>query len=194
MATNTDSIFYQKVLDLQNQYYSESKKNMFFKKQQKQQCAASVAGQLNLSDLLKYTIYVIQGTNKIYFDYTVFKTYATPDLFETVVGYFIQLVELCIEKYGWYEMHVNWLSYSVSAHERFKGIYAIHQQKCFESKYGISDSIYALHVYNVPTVINTISGILKPLIDPNIVSKVILHKKGESDHLIQELLHTGEKL
>jgi len=193
MATNTDSILFRKISELQTQYYSGTKKNRFFKTQQKNDCAASIAQQVRLPDLLKHTIYVIQGTNQVYFDYTVFKTYANPNLFEPIIDYFIQLVEYCIATYGCYEMHVNWLSYSISAHERFKGIYNIHQQKCIASPYSISDSISTLHVYNVPTVIDTLSSVIRPLIDPMIVSKVIMHKKGESDHLIQELLHIGDK-
>ena len=189
MATNTDSIFFQKVLELQSQYYSETKKKLFFKKQQKHECAASVAGQLKQNDLLRHTIYIIQGTNRVYFDYTVFKTYAIPELFEPIVNYFIQLVEFCIDTYGSYEMHVNWLSYSISAHERFKGIYQIHHQKCMDSDYGISDSISALHVYNIPNVIDSLSGLLKPFIDPNIVGKVVMHNKKESEVLLHQLLH-----
>ena len=120
MSTNTDSILFQKISELQSQYYSGTKKNRFFKTQQKNDCAASIAQQVRLPDLLKHTIYVIQGTNKVYFDYTVFKTYASPSLFEPIIDYFIQLVEYCIATYGCYEMHVNWLSYSISAHERFR--------------------------------------------------------------------------
>jgi hypothetical protein len=59
-------------------YYSENKKNVFFKKDQKMDMASKIATEFNLDDLIRKTIYIIPGTNQIYFDYNVFKMYAHP--------------------------------------------------------------------------------------------------------------------
>lgn len=68
-------------------YYSENKKNLFFKKDQKMEVASKIATEFNVDELLKRTVFIIPGTNKMYVDYLVFKLYAHPTNYVRFVEY-----------------------------------------------------------------------------------------------------------
>ena len=50
-------------------YYDSNKKNTFFKKSQKMDCAKEVSQNFSLQQLLDNSVYVVENTNYIYIDY-----------------------------------------------------------------------------------------------------------------------------
>ena len=68
---------------IQDGYYSVSKKTMFNKKELKNNCAELITQNISLNELLSKTIYIIPDTNKVFVDYTIFKTFATPSSIKT---------------------------------------------------------------------------------------------------------------
>ena len=76
-------------------------------------------------ELFANTIYILSNTNKLYFDYTFFKTYATPPIFHSLVEYIYDLIKQTIQKYNSYEIHINWNTYTISAHDRYKELYTL---------------------------------------------------------------------
>ena len=89
----------KKIAELQGNYYSDNQKNIFFKKSQKNDCAASISKTLDTQTLLANTIYLINNTNRIYFDYNIFKTYANENNYELIIDRIITLFDCCIEKF-----------------------------------------------------------------------------------------------
>jgi translation elongation factor EF-G len=185
---NSLSELQKKVAELQNNYYSSHSKKTIFKSAQKNDCAASIAQQIDITNLIRHTIYNIPNTNRIFFDYTVFKTFATNMVFEDIINHLMQITEKCIDKYQSFEMHVNWNTYTISAHERYKNIYSLFTDKCAKSRFNFSDRLTHMFVYHVPTMIDTIAPIIRPFIDPKIISKIKLYSKNDSDQLLAQLL------
>ena len=178
-----------KIAQLQNNYYAINNKKTFFKSAQKNDCAASISTHIDFDELIRNTIYNIPQTNRIYFDYTIFKTFATEQCFEWISDRLVQITENCIDTYGSFEMHVNWNTYTISAHERYKRMYPIFSAKCLQSKFQFSEKLTHMHVYNIPSMMESISSIIRPFIDPKIIGKIQMHVKSESEQRISELLH-----
>jgi hypothetical protein len=84
-------------------YYDENKKNVFFKKDQKMDLANKVCTEFDITQLINKTIYIISGTNKIYVDYTIFKLYANPSIFEIIITHVQDLSMRLIQEYGVFE-------------------------------------------------------------------------------------------
>lgn len=184
---NSLSSLQNKITELQNNYYSSHSKKTFFKSSQKNDCASAITQQLDINNLIRHTIYNIPNTNRIFFDYTLFKTFATDRVFEHIIDHLMRITEDCIDKYHSFEMHVNWNTYTISAHERYKNIYTLFTDKCAKSRFNFSDRLSYMHVYYVPSMIDTIAPIIRPFIDPKIISKIKLYSKNDSDQLLTQL-------
>ncbi len=185
MSTNE---FKNRLDKIKTDYYSINKPSIF-KKNQKVECAKSITTQISLTHLLNNTAYILNGTNKVYFDYTVFKTYATPEIFPHVVNHIKQLNIQAIQMHGSFETQVNWATYTISAHERYKDIFRLfslaHTDDCI---YDFSALLTKFNVYNTPTIMNIISTFITPFIDPVVISKITLHDKLASQSIISMLL------
>ena len=78
-----------------NEYYNENSKNRVFKSKQKMDCAARIAAQVSLEDLLSKTMFILPNTNKVFIDYSVFKVYAHPGIYDKIINY----SQIIIKKY-----------------------------------------------------------------------------------------------
>lgn len=184
MNSNTDELLNQ-MENFKNNYYKTEGKNMFLKKAQKQNFAKKMSETFNLEEMIQRTVFIIPGTNKICFDYTVFKLYGCSDNYEKIMDYIIVLYDFILSKYPNFEADIMLDTFTVSSLERYK--YAIHKfcNKCITSEYGKLISV--IHIYHTPSMIETISALLKPFVDPNVVQRVVLFSKEESPELIRKL-------
>ena len=180
--------FQNKVAQLQEKYYKENGKNRIFKSSQKNECAQIVSSTLDNSVLFANAIFIIPETNKIYFDYVFFKSFANPSIFHEFIDYTYKLINTCIKKYQSYAFHINWNSYTISSHERYKGLYKIFLDKYENNNCTFHEHLTELYVYYTPNVIQAISGLMKPLLHPDVLSKIRLVSKNESEQHIKNLL------
>lgn len=171
--------FLQKIANQQKNYYDEHGKNMFFKKNQKQDCAEAVCRNIGFDELLQKTSFIIPNTNKVYFDYTVFKVYATPEHFVQIVDYVYQLCLYCSQTYGTYEIHVNLLGFTISAYDRYKEIIRQFCDKCVGPYVTCCETIEALHIHNCPQIIDQVVKVVRPMISPIVSGRTKLHSKQE---------------
>jgi len=179
--------FSNKIFQLQQQYYESSGKNVFFKKEQKFECASLVCDQLGLDQMINQTFYYIPKTNKIYIDYTMFKIYANPSNFDNISNKLLDLLK-CLSQLGEYEVHVNLDSFTISACERYKQIISLYCEKCLMHSTQLSRLIKKMYIYNCPSMIETMARILKPIIHPDIHNKMVYYNKTESPFLLLQLL------
>lgn len=184
-----DNSFQIKLEELQKQYYTCNTKNIIFKSAQKIECANTINTTINKNKLFQNTIYVINNTNKLYFDYPIFKTYASPSIFVELTEYIYLLIKNIIQKFNTYELHINWNTYSISAHERYKDLYTIFLNKYEVDGFNFHDNLNKLYVYFTPNIIQAISGLMRPLIHPVVLNKIILINKMNSPKMINELFH-----
>jgi len=173
-----ENSFLDRINELTNKYYEENGKNTIFKKKQKFECATTVMDTLGFDNLLNKTIYIISDTNRVFIDYTLFKLFATPETYTRIADEAINLIRVCVEKYGNYETHVNLDTFTVSAAERYKHIINIFLNKCLVYNSEYSEKLIKLYIYNTPKTFNVISNILLPLFDPVVKNKILLFDKN----------------
>jgi hypothetical protein len=163
-----------KIKELQEQYYSNNKKNVFFKNKQKLDCASLVCGNIPIETLIRNTIYIVPETNKVCVDYTIFKLFATPENFQQIADYIIGLFQYCIQTHDQFQLHINLESFTISALERYKTIIRYFCDICMASDTRYSKKMEKMFIYHPPKSFNSVVSILKPLIDPSIYDKFIL--------------------
>lgn len=182
------SEFKSRIEKLTEDYYNKNNKNLVFKSNQKADCANYISSSLNVDELIQNTAYIIPGTNKVFIDYTIFKTYGTPEVFQPVINHIKNLNISCIEKYGSFEVHLNCESYTVSAHERYKEIFILFTNAHMNCGYLFSELVSGVFVYNTPSIINIVLTFCKPFIETVVLSKIILYDKHVSKDLLHKLL------
>jgi hypothetical protein len=173
--------------ELKNQYYVENDKKHFFKKQQKMKIASAISEKIDIREVLARTYFNIPNTHHVYFDYTVFKIYANPSNYALIVSYAVQMIDACVKKYGFYEMHINLHSFSISALERYRECIDLYLNECIKSNTEYYKVIACLHIYHTPSVFDTIANMLSKLIHPEIKQKVKKYGKTESESIIQNI-------
>jgi hypothetical protein len=164
-------------------YYSENKKNVLFKKDQKMDMASKISTEFNVETLMRKTIYIIPGTNELYFDYNVFKMFAHPSNYLSFVNYTHALILHIIQTSGAFVSHVNINSFTASAAERYKGILELFNEVGLQNDTNYAVNMTTLHVYNTPSSLEHIYKLISGLIDPEVRSKIVFHSKAESSLL-----------
>jgi hypothetical protein len=173
---------------VQESFYDSNGKNRLFKKSQKIDCAKEVSRQINIDDLLNMTVYILPGTNKVVFYYSVFKLYANPDNYDLIISYILRRYdEVLNNNNNTFEIHMSLDTFSVSAAERYKEIIRMFCEKCMNASTNYSTSMTKLYVYNSPAVMDPIMTIIKPFIDPSVKDKIVFYSKSESTSLLQKL-------
>lgn len=168
-------------------YLQEKGKNTFFKKSQKIDCAKELSQAFSLEDMIHRTIFNIPNTNKVVFDYNVYKLYAHPDNYEKIVNGVILVYDDVLLRYPTFEVHMLLNSFTISAAERYKG--AIHSfcNRSMNANTTYSDLITNVFIYHTPSMMDSISTLLRPFIDQTINKKIVYFSKSESDDLIKKL-------
>jgi hypothetical protein len=185
-ANETDGLM-ESMEKLKNTFYNSNGKNTFFKKNQKLDCAKTLCETLNLDEMIAKTMYIIPGTNKIVFQYILFKMYAHPDYYEKIVSYILHLYDVVLSVHPNIQVHVLLDSFTVSAAERYKDCISIFCKKCMNSATRYSKLIEKMYIYNTPSMVENISLIIKPFIDPNVGQCVVLYSKAESPAMLKSL-------
>ena len=187
METGEETEITNKINELTAQFYSENKKNTLFKNNQKKECANTIIESIGINDLLKRTFFVFPNTNRVFLDYAVFKSYATPDNYSDIVNYVLSLFSFCINQYGSFEAHVNLEGFTLSAAERFKSIINVFINKCLVAKSGFSEKIDKMCIYNTPNTFQSISKLLMPLMDGTVKNKIVIYDKYSSNVLLSNI-------
>jgi len=180
--------FQDKIAQLQQQYYKNNNKNVIFKSKQKTDCATIVSSSFTNEQLFANTIYILPNTNNIYFDYLFFKTYANPDIFVEFIEYTYKLIHICIQRFNTYAFHINWNTYSISAHERYKGLYTLFLDKYQHGNFNFHGHLTEMCVYYTPSVMQAISGLMRPFLHPDVLNKIVLISKNDSKQILHTLL------
>ena len=176
----------EQVETFKQNFFNQNKKNLFFKNKQKLEIAQKISESFNLNDLIKKTSFIIPNTNKIFIDYTVFKLYANTNNYSIILNHIIELYMECIRLYENFEVHVNLKSLTPSATEKYKT--CIEMFNVMTSNSIISPYLTNWYIYNPPSMIEIVKHILIRVLDPTILSKVIIYPKIESNDRMNSLL------
>jgi hypothetical protein len=169
---------------LKDEFYSSSSKNIFFKSKQKFECATQIMAKVPLEALLYKTCRYIPSEHLIYIDYTIFKSYATPEIFNTITDYIILVFSEFIQKYGCLEIALNLDTFTVSACERYKTIIQIFCDKCFQQQNNFTHVLRTFRIYNMPSTFETIKQIMSPFLLEEVKAKIQLFGKADSSSVL----------
>jgi hypothetical protein len=183
-----------KIDELKKHYYNENEKNTFFKKKQKMECANAISQNFDIQQLMNSTIFIFPNTNHVYFNYPLFKTYANIEMYTTIIGHALSVLNQCIETYGTFEMHVNLNTFSISAAERYYNAIRMFCEECLKNKKEYYKKITCMHIYHVPTVFDNISKLFDRFINPVIKSKIKKYTKEESEIVIRQFYDLCNKI
>ena len=186
MTSTTDGLLAQ-MEKFKSDFLDTEGKNTFFKKSQKLDCAKKMSQAFNLQEMIQRTVFIIPGTNKIMFDYTVFKLYACPENYDIIVNFIIHLYDSILLQYPSFEANVNLDSFTVSAAERYKGVIQIFCNKCMNTQTKYSQLITKMNIYYTPSMIESISTLLKQFIDTDVKNRIVLFSKSESPEMMKKL-------
>ena len=193
MSSSDDSLLAQMEKFKSDFLYSEGK-NSFFKKIQKLDCAKKMSQTFDLQNMIQKTVFIIPGTNKIMFDYTIFKLYACPENYDKIVDYIIVLYDWLLLQYPTFEANIILDSFTISAAERYNGVIQMFCNKCMNAQTKYSSLTEKINIYYTPSMIESISILLKPFIDKDLGERIVLFSKSESPELINHLLHKSPYL
>jgi len=168
-------------------FYKYNSKNIFLKKSQKLDCAKKISENFSIKEMINATIYIIPNTNKIIFDYTIFKLYANDNIYLDIIQHIKHLYDILLQNYKMFEIHVILDTFTITAAERYKYII-----KLFCENYMNIDinNLQCIYIYYTPSMIDSISILLKPFIKYSFTERVIYYSKAESPSLLQKLYLT----
>jgi translation elongation factor EF-G len=183
---NTDDLL-AKMNKYKEDFLDKEGKNSFFKKSQKLDCAKQMSQAFNLSEMIQKTIFIIPNTNKIMIDYTIFKLYACPDNYTSIVNYIINLYDTILTSYTMFEVHLILDSFTISAAERYGGIIKEFCGKCMALETKYSKLTQLMIIYYTPSMVESIATLLKPFIDANVEKRIVLISKADSPGKLAKL-------
>ena len=174
---------------LKDEFYGSSGKNVFFKKAQKFECANQIMSKISIETLLHNTCRPILTYKHrlVYLDYTIFKSYATPETFNVISDYIIKVFKEFRSQYGYLEVAVNLDTFTVSAFERYKQMISIFCDKCFQQQHAFSKSLTEFNIYNLPHTFDAIKQLISPFMLEEVKSKIHLIGKADSEPILLEL-------
>lgn len=177
----------EQIKEKQDEYYSINTKSLLFKSSQKNLCAEKINKQFDISDLINSTFYQIPETNIVYFDYLLFKTYATPSIYEKIIQTILELFSEIINNHGSYQVHANLDTFSMSAAHRYGDIIREFCHKCLRSETRYANYNEKFCIYNTPSVMQHISRLFNSLINENVKKRIELIDKKESEVRLKQL-------
>ena len=178
----------EEISKIRLEFYTSQPKKMFIKKAQKEECSEYVIQKLSLDQLLQRTMYVIKNTNYIFIDYPLFKQYMLVTYYENFIQYMSKTIRNVIMEYGTYEMHINLLSFSVSAVEKYYVIIQKFYDMCNQHENMFLTQLTCIHIYNTPMMIHVIKAMLSKLNVESIRGKAIFYTKEESPELLAKII------
>ena len=187
MEKNDSHDVNNEIQHVMQKYYETNSRNVLFKKSQKSDCAKQVSVSCDIYQLLDATVYTIPGTNKVYIDYLLFKTYAHDDNYNVILTHIFTTIHNCIEKNKHFEIHVNLSTFSVSALERHKKIIDLFWMQCMTHDTPYCTAIDHLYIYNTPMILQNAKMLMK-YFHPDIKQKIVTYDKANSEKMLIELL------
>jgi len=176
----TDNLI-ERIQKLREDYAVDNKKWGISAKHYKMDCANSVLRKIDIDTLLNSTIMILPNTHHLFFDYTMFKTFAVPELYELIMSSMISKIKHCVNTYGKYEIHINLLSFSVSGFNRYKTIIEMYSNEINNNHKELHEKMKTMHVYNIPPTIDAISKLISPFLEQTTKEKIVKYDKPSSE-------------
>jgi hypothetical protein len=177
-SASSDADILNRIESARKNYYDEKPKNLFFKKQQKFDCAESVTNNVDLAAVLPLLFRVEE--NVIFVNYAVFKAIASPSIYMDMANYLFDTTQKIIETYSKYNLSLDLAGVTMSAIERYRTFVVLVSSEGMKNSRGLLNHLDLIHVHNPPTFVEYLCSIVIPIIDPSIKDKFIIYLKNGS--------------
>ena len=171
MASSNNSIL-DKIDSLKNNYYTENKKNTFFKNNQKFDCANIIVQQMNKTDLFNSIIKIDE--NRLLFNYTMFKTIIHPAIYIDFIHFIFQQNDTILQTHSMYDVIVDFKGLTMTGVERYKGFVTLLSNEGQRNGKNFLQKMGQVRIINPPFMISNIGKILLPLMDPVVRDKIVI--------------------
>lgn len=157
----SDKNIQNKIQTAQDNYYKDHTKHRFFKKAQKLDCANKVIDEVGLNDLIEKTMYYQEGTNIIWLNYAVFKTFATDEVCDKLTDYFIELLEYGKKYYNKVDIKLNLDKFTITGLERYKHFIEMSMNRLSDKYDNVVETCF---IINAPYFTNQLIGLFSSII------------------------------
>lgn len=157
----SDKNIESKIQSTQDNYYKDHTKHRFFKKTQKLDCANKVIDEVGLNDLIEKTIYYQEGTNIIWLNYALFKTFATHEVCDELTNYFIELLEYGKKYYNKVDIKLNLDKFTITGLERYKHFIEMSMNRLSDKYDNVVETCFLI---NAPYFTNQLIGLFSSII------------------------------
>jgi hypothetical protein len=181
--------YIEKLEKLKTNYYNDNIKNSIFKKKQKMECASIISREMDIEQLMDYTICIIPNTNKIHIDYTIFKTYANPEIYENINTKLINVLNKCKELNTNFEIFINIDTLTISALDRYRNLLQYFSKICNDDELKYTDFLQRCVMYNSPSFVDNIKMFIFPFLTPKTRNMIEFYHKKDSDFIKNELFN-----
>ena len=171
MASSNNSIL-DKIDSLKNNYYTENKKNTFFKNNQKFDCANIIVQQMNKTDLFNSIIKIDE--NRLLFNYTMFKTIIHPAIYIDFIHFIFQQNDTILQTHSMYDVIVDFKGLTMTGVERYKGFVTLLSNEGQRNGKNFLQKMGQVRIINPPFMISNIGKILLPLMDQVVRDKIVI--------------------
>lgn len=173
------------ISSIREEFYNSTRKKIFFTNSQKKECADYITSKISLPELIHGTVYIIRDS-MIYIDYSLFKQYASPTNYDFILKHLFDCIYNVMQKHGQFELHVYLATFSISAAERYKDFIQAFYRIYFQSDIDYCDKMTGMYIYHVPSMMNTISTLLRSYMTDSLTrpaklrDKIFMYTKEES--------------
>ena len=170
MASSNDIL--EKINSLKNDYYTENKKNTFFKNNQKFDCANTIVQQMNKMELFN-SIIRIDG-NRLLVSYSMFKTIIHPDIYLDLIHFIFQQNDTILHTHAMYDVVVDLKGLTMTGVERYKGFISLLSDEGQRNGKNFLQKLGKITIVNPPFMVANVGKILLPLMDKSVKEKIVL--------------------
>ena len=168
-------------------YYLKNKKNSLFKEKQKAELAALICQKFNIEQLIEATVRILENTNIVYIDYTLFKLFVNEALYDTMVNIILQKFDIVIKQYGNFQCYINIDGFTITAAQRYQSLISHFCNKCVEINSTHTESLQSFKIYNPASIMEPIRKLLGPFVHKDIKHKIEIISKENSVSELQKL-------
>lgn len=172
----SDNDILEKINALKSDYYASNNKNALFKKQQKFDLAANIMQTMDIGAVLATVFRIGSRESVMHFNYSVFKTVASPELYPTMVQYVFAKSRELVQVYGTFHVILDFKGLTMTGVERYKDFVSQLSRKGLENGDNFLKHIDKMYIVNPPFMLSSIGQILLPLVDPSVKDKIVLQK------------------
>jgi hypothetical protein len=167
----------QEIRQKQEEFYEKTKKHIFFKKAQKEECAKFISSHYSLEILIQSTLVVDKESNQIIFYYPVFKLYINPDNYKQLITYMIKTFSEC-SRTNKFTLILDADSITPTALERYSYFIGEYRQQYEEFKKSFypgadySSNIEKIRIINVNSFFENFKSVIRPFCEADVYGKI----------------------